>query len=154
MASKFNLGKRLRVTGHKYRKMDYGAALRCGCSCENRFMSKRWHPSFKCIFLYLLMHLLTYLLTYMYLLTWSSHNLGKRFRPRAKIVYQILLTLRLSGPEAFTKSTCWCWKDISTFGKWFGPRSFWFSQTNFDRIFKAEGPNSKNICFVRHSQSK
>ena len=33
----------------------------------------------------------------MYLLTRSSHNLGKRFRPRAKIVYQILLTLRLSG---------------------------------------------------------
>ena len=55
---------------------------------------------------YLLMYLLTYLLTYMYLLTRSSHNLGKRFRPRAKIVYQILLTLRLSGPEAFTKSTC------------------------------------------------
>ena len=47
MASKFNFGKRLRVTGHEYRKMDYGAALRCGCSCENRFVSKRWHPSFK-----------------------------------------------------------------------------------------------------------
>ena len=43
-----------------------------------------------------------YLLTYMYLLTRSSHNLGKRF---AEIVYQILLTLRMSGPEAFTKST-------------------------------------------------
>ena len=52
------------------------------------------------------MNLLTYLLTYMYLLTRSSHNLGKQFRPRAKIVYQILLTLGLSGPEAFTKSTC------------------------------------------------
>ena len=26
---------------------DYGAALRCGCACENRFASKRWHPSFK-----------------------------------------------------------------------------------------------------------
>ena len=26
--------------------MDYGAALRWGCSCENRFVSKRWHPSF------------------------------------------------------------------------------------------------------------
>ena len=51
MASKFNFGKRLRVTGHEYRKMDdldYRAALRCGCSCENRFVSKRWHPSFKC----------------------------------------------------------------------------------------------------------
>ena len=60
----------------------------------------------KCILLYLLMYLRTYLLTYMYLLTRSYHNLGKRFRPRAKIVYQILLTLRLSGPEAFTKSTC------------------------------------------------
>ena len=47
MASKFNFGKRLRVTGHEYRKLDYGAALRCGCSCENRFVSKRWHPSFK-----------------------------------------------------------------------------------------------------------
>ena len=46
MASKFNFDKRLRVTGHEYRKMDYGAALRCGCSCENRFVSKRWHPSF------------------------------------------------------------------------------------------------------------
>ena len=28
-------------------KMDYWAALRCGCFCENRFVSKRWHPSFK-----------------------------------------------------------------------------------------------------------
>ena len=46
MASKFNFGKRLRVSGHEYRKMDYGAALRCGCSCKNRFVSKRWHPSF------------------------------------------------------------------------------------------------------------
>ena len=46
MASKFNFGKRLRVTGHEYRKMDYGAALRCGRSCENCFVSKRWHPSF------------------------------------------------------------------------------------------------------------
>ena len=46
MASKFNFGKRLRVTGHEYRQMDYGAALRCGCSCENRFASKRWRPSF------------------------------------------------------------------------------------------------------------
>ena len=33
-------------TGHEYRKMDYGTALRCGCSCENCFVSKRWHPSF------------------------------------------------------------------------------------------------------------
>ena len=47
MASKFNFGERLRVTRHEYRKMDYGAALRRGCSCENRFVSKRWHPSFK-----------------------------------------------------------------------------------------------------------
>ena len=47
MASKLNFGKRLRVTGHEYRKMDYGAALRWGCSGENRFVSKRWHPSFK-----------------------------------------------------------------------------------------------------------
>ena len=47
MASKFNFGKRIRVTGHEYRKMDYGTALRCGCCCENRFVSKRWHPSFK-----------------------------------------------------------------------------------------------------------
>ena len=47
MASKFNFGKRLRVTGHEYRKMDYGASSRCGCSCENHFVSKRWHPSFK-----------------------------------------------------------------------------------------------------------
>ena len=39
MASKLNFGKRLRVTGHEYRKMDYGAALGCGCSCENRFVS-------------------------------------------------------------------------------------------------------------------
>ena len=46
MASKFNFGKRLRVTGHEYRKTDYGAALRWGCSYENRFLSKRWHPSF------------------------------------------------------------------------------------------------------------
>ena len=46
MASKFNFGERLRVTGHEYRKLNYGAALRCGCSCENRFVSKRWHPSF------------------------------------------------------------------------------------------------------------
>ena len=54
MASKFNFGKRLRVTGQEYRKMDYGAALRCGCSCENRFVSKRWHPSFKfvCLFVF------------------------------------------------------------------------------------------------------
>ena len=22
----------------------YGAAMRLGCSCENRFVSKRWHP--------------------------------------------------------------------------------------------------------------
>ena len=43
---KFNFRKRLRVTGHEYRKMDYGAALRCGCSCEDRFVSKMWHPSF------------------------------------------------------------------------------------------------------------
>ena len=48
MASKFNFGKRLCVTGHEYRKTDYGAAMRWGCSCENRFVSKRWHPSFKC----------------------------------------------------------------------------------------------------------
>ena len=34
MASKLNFGKRLRVTGHEYRKMDYGAALRCGCSSD------------------------------------------------------------------------------------------------------------------------
>ena len=46
MASQFNFAKRLRVTRHEYRKMDYGTALRCGCSCENRFVSKRWHPSF------------------------------------------------------------------------------------------------------------
>ena len=50
MASKFSFGKRLRVNGHEYRKTDYGAALRWGCSCENRFVSKRWHPSFKCVF--------------------------------------------------------------------------------------------------------
>ena len=46
MASKFNFGKRLCVTGHEYRKTVYGAAMRWGCSCENRFLSKRWHPSF------------------------------------------------------------------------------------------------------------
>ena len=60
-------------------------------------VNARRYTTFKCIFLYLLMYLLAYLLTYMYLLTRSSHNLGKRFRPRAKIVYQTLLTLRLSG---------------------------------------------------------
>ena len=47
MAFKFNFGKRLRVTGHEYRKMNYGAALRWGSPCENRFVSKRWHLSFK-----------------------------------------------------------------------------------------------------------
>ena len=47
MASKFNFGKRLCVTGHEYRKTDNGAAMRWGCSCENRFVSKRWHPSLK-----------------------------------------------------------------------------------------------------------
>ena len=46
MASQFYFGKRLRVTGHEYRKTDYGAALRWGCSSENRVLSKRWHPSF------------------------------------------------------------------------------------------------------------
>ena len=47
MASKFNFGKRLRVTEHEYRKTNYGAALRWRCSCENHFfLSKRWHPSF------------------------------------------------------------------------------------------------------------
>ena len=56
-----------------------------------------------CIFLRISLRIF---LLNMYLLTQSSHNLGKRFRPRAQIVYQILLTLRLSGPEAFTKSTC------------------------------------------------
>ena len=45
-------------------------------------------------FLYLLTYLLTYHLTYLYLLTRSSHNLGKRFRPRAKIVYQMLLNTK------------------------------------------------------------
>ena len=40
MASKINFGKRLRVTGHEYRKMDNGDALRWGCSCENRFVKK------------------------------------------------------------------------------------------------------------------
>ena len=47
MAAKFNFGKRLRVIGHEYRKTEYGTALRWGCSCKNRFVSKRWHPSFK-----------------------------------------------------------------------------------------------------------
>ena len=40
MASKFNIGKRWRVAGHEYRKMDFGAALWWGCSCENRFCQK------------------------------------------------------------------------------------------------------------------
>ena len=40
------LRKRLLVTGHEYRKMGYRAALRWGCSCENRFVSRRWHPFF------------------------------------------------------------------------------------------------------------
>ena len=46
MASQFNFGRQLRFTGHEYRKKDYGAALRWGCSYENRFVSKMWHPSF------------------------------------------------------------------------------------------------------------
>ena len=46
MASKSNFGKRLRVTEHEYRKTNYGAAIRWGCSYENRFVSERWHPSF------------------------------------------------------------------------------------------------------------
>ena len=41
MASKFNIGKRLRVTGYEYRKTDYGAALRWGCSCENLFFCQK-----------------------------------------------------------------------------------------------------------------
>ena len=40
MGSKFNFGKRLRVTRHEYRKMNYGAALRWDCSCENRLCQK------------------------------------------------------------------------------------------------------------------
>ena len=33
---------------HEYRKMDYGAALRYGCSCENRFAYcvDEFHDSF------------------------------------------------------------------------------------------------------------
>ena len=30
--------------GHEYRKTNYGAALTWGCSSENRFVPKRWHP--------------------------------------------------------------------------------------------------------------
>ena len=42
---KVQLWQGLRVIGHEYRKTDYGAALRYGCSCENRFVSKSGtHP--------------------------------------------------------------------------------------------------------------
>ena len=43
---KVQLWEAMRVTGHEYRKMDYGVALRWGCYCQNRLVSKRWHPSF------------------------------------------------------------------------------------------------------------
>ena len=50
-ANRWQEGKTMgiRVTGTEYQKMEYMAKLRWCFSCkkrENRFVSKRWHPSF------------------------------------------------------------------------------------------------------------
>ena len=44
-------GLGIRVSGPEYRKIEDRETLRWGCCCkkrENRFVSKRWHPSYKC----------------------------------------------------------------------------------------------------------
>ena len=40
----------IRVSGPEYRKMEHRETLKWGCWCknvENRYVSKKWHPSFK-----------------------------------------------------------------------------------------------------------
>ena len=41
MASKFNFGKRLCVTGHEYRKTEYRAGMRWGCSVVKTVMCQK-----------------------------------------------------------------------------------------------------------------
>ena len=44
-------------------------------------------------------------------------RLGKSKGPRSKIFPQIPLTLAMIGSEAFSKSTCLCWRDIPACGR-------------------------------------